>query len=69
MLLDRLGKEDNMDLIEVPDTFNNSPLHIAAINGHVDVVHLLIKYGAEVDSRNDQERTPLHSVAVLGKVE
>lgn len=57
-----------MNLLEVPDTFSNSPLHIAAMKGHHEVVSLLIEYGAEVDSRNDQDLTPLHSATTMQHV-
>ncbi|KAI8494515.1 positive regulation of extrinsic apoptotic signaling pathway via death domain receptors protein [Branchiostoma belcheri] len=46
----------------------NTPLHKAASGGHVDVAELLLKAGAQVDSRNKFEYTPLHYAAEEGHV-
>ena len=39
---------------------NMSPLHYAAKGGFVELVELLILYGAVVDARDNNIRTPLH---------
>ena len=38
----------------------NYPLHIAAQNGHKDVVELLVKNGGKVNAQNGTGTTPLH---------
>ena len=38
----------------------HSPLHLAATNGHMTVVELLITHNALVDCRDEFQRTPLH---------
>jgi ankyrin repeat protein len=40
----------------------NTPLHLAAINGHVDIVNKLLKLEVEVDlnGRNKNGQTALH---------
>lgn len=38
----------------------DTPLHIAAKKGYLDIVRLLIEHGAFVDSTNRKEQTPLH---------
>ena len=43
-----------------------SPLHTAAMNGHPDIVKLLIESGAEVNSLANFGRTPLHWAAWNG---
>ena len=55
------------DLVNARDIYHNSPLHIAAENGHLACVHTLIKYKAKVDIKNDEEQTPMHRAAQFGK--
>lgn len=38
----------------------HSPLHLAAANGHMTVVEVLISHNAPVDCRDELQRTPLH---------
>lgn len=38
----------------------NYPIHIAAQNGHLDYVNLLIEKGADVDAKNGKGNTALH---------
>ena len=43
-----------------PDTGGRTPLHSAAIVGALDVVHLLVEHGADVNARDPQyDATPL----------
>lgn len=35
--------------------FKDSPLHIAAENGHLDIVKVLTDYGADVNAKNKNE--------------
>ena len=54
-----------------PNMFNNyqgnTPLHIACINGQVDVAELLIRsMNARVDELNSRGETPLHLACMLG---
>ncbi|XP_034033197.1 ankyrin repeat domain-containing protein 27 [Thalassophryne amazonica] len=37
-----------------------TPLHVAALHGHLVLVTLLIRHGANVNARNTQNATPLH---------
>ncbi len=37
-----------------------TPLHLASLNGNTDICELLIQNGADLDERDDGERTPLH---------
>ena len=53
-------------LIEQPDRFENTPLHIAAKKGFRHIVQILIDNDAEVDCCNDEELTPLHLAAING---
>ncbi|ORY38442.1 ankyrin, partial [Rhizoclosmatium globosum] len=47
-----------------------TPLHLAALKGSIEAVKILLKYGADVNARNNSNWTPLHwainhSIALL----
>jgi ankyrin repeat protein len=50
------------------DGDEDTALHVAARGGHLDVVELLVEYGAQVSALNRLRRTPLHLAAVAGHV-
>ncbi|WP_108784243.1 ankyrin repeat domain-containing protein [Wolbachia endosymbiont of Bemisia tabaci] len=41
-------------------SYNLTPLHFAALNGHFKVVELLISKGADINAKDDSGLTPLH---------
>ena len=47
----------------------DTPLHIVAPRGYVDIVHSLLSQGAEVDSRNRTQATPLMGAVENGQLE
>lgn len=46
---------------------HNTALHVACLNGHVDIAAYLIDAGAEVDANNAQVQTPLHLACLHGR--
>ena len=45
------------------------PLHNACSFGHAEVVRTLLRHGADPNSRDNWNYTPLHEAAVKGKVD
>jgi len=50
-------------------TYNETPLHMAAPRGKLNIVKELIKRGAKVNARRDIKWTPLHEAAYYGHTE
>jgi ankyrin repeat protein len=38
----------------------NTPLHLASLNGHLEIIKYLIKKGVDVNAKNRKSQTPLH---------
>ena len=51
------------------DHDNSTPLHISANAGLNEVVRVLLKYGADIDAKDDKGWTPLHNAAKSGEHE
>ena len=52
------------------DSYGYTPLHWAAVNGHVKMTELLLlKTNADIDARNDRDLTPLFLAAQNGQVD
>lgn len=47
--------------IESKDVSGNTPLNLAALGGHLDIVKLLIEKSADIESQNIDGETPLHT--------
>ncbi|KAF3846955.1 hypothetical protein F7725_004033, partial [Dissostichus mawsoni] len=45
-----------------------SPLHLAAKNGHIDIIRLLIQAGIDIN-RQTKAGTALHEASLCGKTE
>ena len=46
-----------------------TPMHIAAEEGHVNILSLLLDHGADVDGRGNEGSTPLHRTSIKGELE
>ena len=55
--------KDNPELISRRDAFGYTPLHDAALEGHKDMVELLLAKGADVNAKDKDGNTPLHEAA------
>ncbi|CAC5420393.1 unnamed protein product [Mytilus coruscus] len=54
-------------MINTGDRFDYDPLHVAAMKGFLQVLKILIENEADVDSKNEEEQTPLHLAADSGR--
>jgi ankyrin repeat protein len=55
--------------INKPDNYGNTPLHYAILSGETEYSKLLLKYGAEVYTKNQQDMSPLHLAALVNNRE
>ena len=51
------------------DEYGETSLHCAALNGHVEIVRLLLQNGADVKAKSNGGSTPLHWAAKFGHVD
>ena len=55
------------DLIYAKNEYHETPLHVAARSGQMDIAHLLINSGSDVNAEARKGETPLHRAAQEGK--
>ena len=59
------------ELFEIVNCTNSdgfTPLHLAACEGHAPPIEVLVRFGAQVDARTNNFRTPLHIVCLRGNL-
>ncbi|CAG9974878.1 unnamed protein product [Clonostachys byssicola] len=64
-----LPREKQAGIFDRRNIVGDAPLTVAASNGHLEVVRLLLEYEATVETADRHHRSPLHFAAVLGNVE
>ncbi len=63
----KLTLKNHPDFISRKDNaMGDTPLHLAARNGHEDIVQLLLTSKADVNAKDDWQQTPLHFAAAYG---
>ncbi len=60
-------KEDPA-IINIRDEIQQTPLHIAAENGHLDIVKIFISADADINAEDENKNTPLHLAAAAGNI-
>ena len=55
--------------MNIPDIFGRTPLHQAAAKGDVEIILILIEYGADVNARTISGETPLMKAIAFYQVE
>lgn len=48
--------------INIQDSSGGTPLFTAAMEGHTNIIHLLIEYGADPNISRSDKDTPLHAL-------
>jgi hypothetical protein len=55
--------------VNLKDLYGSTPLHSAAVNGHVEIARLLLQNGADVNAKSNFDSTPLHDAAIFGHID
>jgi ankyrin repeat protein len=55
-------------MINGRDQFSQTPLHIAAFDGNLEKVKLLLENGAEIDATDKNQWSPLHCASNSGNI-
>ncbi|KAJ3104001.1 Tyrosine-protein kinase csk-1 [Phlyctochytrium bullatum] len=49
--------------------YGRTALHMAAIHGQLEIAHLLLQNGADIDGMDNLQQTPLHLAALHGRID
>lgn len=55
------------DVNKVGPQYNLTPLHLASLHGHLEIVEFLLDNGADPNMLDDWRCTPLHNAAGAGE--
>jgi hypothetical protein len=67
--IEHLITEHSLDINALGVYKESTPLHQASDKGHVEVVRLLLEYGADVIAQDEDKATPLHRASRSGRAE
>jgi ankyrin repeat protein len=56
------------EIVNCTNSDGFTPLHLAASEGHAPLIDILIKFGAQIDARTNNFRTPLHIACLRGNL-
>ena len=60
---------NQVNTFQAKDKQAMTPLHLATIFGHKDIIKLMLNKGARIRERNKNESTTLHLAAAAGNTE
>ena len=63
--LQDLTQEQTMSRLTTTQSNTNTPLHIAAQEGQIEIIELLLKLGANINHIGENGRTPLHAAVAF----
>ncbi len=55
--------------VNTPRSNYQTPLHLAAVGGDLDIVKLLMDHNARIDALDIHQQTPLHKAAAYNHVD
>ena len=67
-LLVDAGSSSGFD-IDLKEDIDQTPLHLATQEGHVEVMQILLNSGAKVDEQDQYGYTPLHYAAIIRNIQ
>ncbi len=59
----------NPDQVQTKDSHNNTPLHIAAIGGHLEVVRYLLDAGADINAGDNENSSAIVNACLRGHLD
>jgi len=67
--LSALRNEKGFELINSSDSSYNTPLHLAAENGNIEAVEVLLHKCIKLDAKNGAKKTPMLLAASNGHIQ
>ncbi len=63
-----LANDKGRDLVKVADQYDNLPIHVAAEEGHLESLKILVNTGSPLRMKNEDERAPIHLASIHGRL-